>query len=142
MPSPTWRTVPTSARSVSTSYCSIRWRRIEVISSGRSFKALSAPHKCLSKSFQSPAHARICEVRAGLQHDAADDRGIDLARRLDLSPGRLLYLLDHAARLGVRQLARRRQLDRQPALLARDQPLELPCNVLELAGAALLRDDE
>src|SRR5918911_1848326 len=37
MPSPTWRTLPTSARSVSTSYCSIRWRRIEVISSGRSF---------------------------------------------------------------------------------------------------------
>src|SRR5919197_2912201 len=37
MPSPTWRTVPTSARSISTSYCSIRSFRIEVISSGRSF---------------------------------------------------------------------------------------------------------
>src|SRR3954452_662134 len=41
MPSPIWRTVPTSARSVSTSYCSIRWRRIDVISSGRSFKSSS-----------------------------------------------------------------------------------------------------
>src|SRR3954447_21742172 len=39
MPSPICRTVPTSARSVSTSYCSIRWRRIDVISSGRSFKS-------------------------------------------------------------------------------------------------------
>src|SRR5215471_10073535 len=39
MPSPTWRTVPTSARSVSTEYSSIRCLRIEVISSGRSFKA-------------------------------------------------------------------------------------------------------
>src|SRR3954468_9640330 len=142
MPSPTCRTVPTSARSVWTSYCSIRWRRIEVISSGRSFKALSAPHKCLSKSFQSSAHARIREVRARLQHDAADDRGIDLARRLDLSPGGLLDLLDDAACLVVRELARRRQLDRQPPLLARDQPLELARDVLDLAGAGRLRDDE
>src|SRR6266511_4148896 len=37
IPSPIWRTVPTSARSVSTSYCSILSLRIEVISSGRSF---------------------------------------------------------------------------------------------------------
>src|SRR5829696_1264259 len=37
MPSPTWRTFPTSARSVSTSNFSIRSFRIEVISSGRSF---------------------------------------------------------------------------------------------------------
>jgi len=35
MPSPTWRTVPTSERSVSTSYCSILDFRIRVISSGR-----------------------------------------------------------------------------------------------------------
>src|SRR3954453_20772083 len=124
MPSPTWRTVPTSARSVSTSYCSIRWRRIEVISSGRSFKGLSAPHKCLSKSFQSSAHARIREVRARLQHDAADDRGVAPARRLVLPPGRLRDLLDDAACLVVRQLARRGQLDRPPPLLARNQPLE------------------
>src|SRR6476619_746897 len=103
MPSPTCRTVPTSARSVSTSYCSIRWRRIDVISSGRSFKALSAPHKCLSKSFQSPAHARIREVRAGLQHDAAEDRRIDLTRRLYLPPGGLLDLRDNGARLVVGQ---------------------------------------
>src|SRR5207249_3641992 len=41
IPSPTERTVPTSARSVSTSYSSICWRRIEVISSGRIFKASS-----------------------------------------------------------------------------------------------------
>ena len=46
MPSPSWRTVPTSARSVSTSYSSIRWRRIDVISSGRSFMLLSAPCRC------------------------------------------------------------------------------------------------
>ena len=37
MPSPSWSTAPTSARFVSTSNSSIRLRRIEVISSGRSF---------------------------------------------------------------------------------------------------------
>src|SRR6185503_10324561 len=47
MPSPTWSTVPTSERSVSTSYCSIRCFRIEVISSGRSFTNLS-PGFCTS----------------------------------------------------------------------------------------------
>jgi hypothetical protein len=39
IPSPTCSTVPTSDRSVSTSYCSILCLRIEVISSGRSFNA-------------------------------------------------------------------------------------------------------
>src|SRR5437764_1406713 len=51
MPSPSWRTVPTSERSVSTSYCSIRCLRIDVISSGRSFK--SAP--CLKRLARLPA---------------------------------------------------------------------------------------
>src|SRR4026209_2619119 len=40
IPSPIWRTVPTSARSVSTSYSSICLRRIEGISSGRIFTCL------------------------------------------------------------------------------------------------------
>src|SRR5690349_16936649 len=117
MPSPSWRTVPTSARSVSTSYCSIRWRRIDVISSGRSFKSLSAPHECLSKSFQPAAHARVGAVRARLQDDAAEDVGIDAPRRLDLAADGRLDLLHDRLRLGVRQLARRRQLDREAALL-------------------------
>src|SRR6266487_5672979 len=99
MPSPICRTVPTSARSVSTSYCSIRCRRIDVISSGRSFKALSAPHECLSKSFKSSAHARVDTIRAGPQHDAADDLGVDGAGGLDLPPGRLLDLRDDRLRL-------------------------------------------
>ena len=38
MPSPTWSTVPTSARSVSTAKSSMRCLRMVVISSGRSFK--------------------------------------------------------------------------------------------------------
>src|SRR4029450_8274494 len=37
MPSPTWSTVPTSARSVSTAKSSMRCLRMVVISSGRSF---------------------------------------------------------------------------------------------------------
>ena len=41
-----------------------------------------------------------------------------------------------------RQLARRRQLDRQPLLLARHQPLELARDLLDLARAALLGREE
>src|ERR1700751_4833257 len=100
MPSPIWRTVPTSARSVSTSYCSIRWRRIDVISSGRSFKGSPlSPHEFLSPSFQSPAHARVCEVRACLQDDAAHEARVDATRGLDLPAGRLLDLSDDLVRL-------------------------------------------
>src|SRR3954463_4535676 len=110
MPSPSWRTVPTSARSVSTSYCSIRSRRIAVISSGLSFKGASAPHEFVSQSFQSPAHARVDAERARLQDDAAHEVGGAFLRRLDLAPRRVLDLLQDRRRLGVAQLARRRQL--------------------------------
>src|SRR5581483_1014040 len=142
MPSPICRTVPTSARSVSTSYCSIRCRRIEVISSGRSFTSLSAPHECLSQSFQPSSHARVDAIRARLQHDAADEIGIDGPRRLDLPSRRLLDLRNDRARFRVGELARRRQLDGQAPLLARHQPLELGRDLVELADAALVRDDE
>src|SRR6266568_5022729 len=138
MPSPICRTVPTSARSVSTSYCSIRWRRIDVISSGRSFKSPSATHECLSKSFESSAHARVGAIRARLQHDAADDLRVDRAGRLDLAACGLLDLGDDRLRFVVFQLARSGQLDRQPALLPRHQALELGRNVLELSGPPLL----
>src|SRR6476660_4626033 len=139
MPSPIWRTVPTSARSVSTSYCSIRSRRIDVISSGLSFKALSAPHEFGSQSFQSPAHARVDAQRARLQDDAADQIGVDLLRRVDLASRRVFDLLQDRLRLGLGQLARRRQLHGQAPLLTRHQPLELLRDLLELARAPLLR---
>src|SRR5579884_2108261 len=142
IPSPTCRTVPTSARSVSTSYCSIRCRRIEVISSGRSFTSLSAPHECLSQSFQPSAHARVHAIRARLQHDAADEVRIDTPRRLDLSSCCLLDLLDDRARLVVGELAGGGQLDREAALLARHQPLELLRDLLELADPPLVVHDE
>src|SRR6266704_1395323 len=99
MPSPIWRTVPTSARSVSTSYCSILALRIDVISSGLSFKALSAPHEFVSQSFQSPAHARVDAERSRLQDDSAHEVGVDLLRRLDLAPRRILELLRYLLEL-------------------------------------------
>src|SRR5215469_4619021 len=101
MPSPIWSTVPTSARSVSTSYCSIRSLRIDVIPSGRSFKAFSAPHEFVSQSFQSPADARVDAQRPRLEDDAADQVGVDLAGRLDLAAGRILDLLQDRVGLGV-----------------------------------------
>src|SRR6266536_5955456 len=139
MPSPTWRTVPTSARSVSTSYCSIRCRRIDVISSGRSFTNLSAPHEFLSQSFQSSAHARIDAIRARPQHDPADELGVHASRRLDLAARRLLDLADDRVCLVVCQLARGGELHGQASLLTRHQPLELACDLLELASPALFR---
>src|SRR6185437_11640441 len=111
MPSPIWRTVPTSARSVSTSYCSIRSRRIDVISSGLSFTGASAPHEFLSQSFKSPAHARVDAQRARLQDDAAHQARVDLRRRLDLAARRVLDLLQNRLLFRVGQLTRRRQLN-------------------------------
>src|SRR3954471_4685248 len=139
MPSPTCRTVPTSARSVSTSYCSIRERRIDVISSGRSF--ISAPHQFLSQSFKSSTHARVRAIRPGLEDEASDQRRVDAARRLNLPSCRLLDLPDDLAGLRVCQLARRDELDVEAALLARHQPLELARDVLDLPRASLLRDE-
>src|SRR5690349_23045528 len=137
MPSPTCRTVPTSARSVSTSYCSILSRRIDVISSGRSFNG-SSPHEFMSQTFESPAHARVGAIRARPEDDAADQAGVDATRRLDLAAGRPLDLGDDLLRLLVGQLARRRQLDGQTPLLARHQPLELARDLFDLARASLL----
>src|SRR4030088_2171443 len=142
MPSPIVSTVPTSARSVSTSYCSIRSRRIEVISSGRSFKSLSAPHECLSQSFQSSAHACVYSVRARLQHDAAAEVGVAPACRFNRASRRLLDLRDDRLRFVISQLPRGSELDGEAALLARHQPLEFMRNIFELAWTALLRDEE
>src|SRR5439155_19680373 len=137
IPSPTSRTVPTSARSVSTSYCSIRCFRIDVISSGLSFN-VSSPHELVSQSLQSAPDARVDAQRACLQDDPADQVRVDAPRRLDLASGGLLDLLDDRRGLLVRELHRRRQLDGQTPFRFPHHPLELALDVLDLADAALL----
>src|ERR671938_2158069 len=105
MPSPTCSTVPTSARSVSTSYSSIRCFRIAVISSGLTFTAgspLSRRRQLAPQPLQSAAHACIEPVRSDLQDDSSDQGRVDGARRLDLAAGRLLDLPEQVARLVVR----------------------------------------
>ena len=96
MPSPTCSTVPTSARSVSTSYSSIRCFRIEVISSGRSFmRAPLYQARCTQLSaepVEPAAHAGVDAMRADLEDDAADQVGVDRAGRLDLPARGLLDL--------------------------------------------------
>jgi hypothetical protein len=77
-----------------------------------------------------------------LQHDPADEIGVDAARRFDLAACRLLDLRDDRIRLVVAQLARGGELDREPTLLARDEPLELPRDVLDLPCPALLGDEQ
>src|SRR5437763_2251210 len=140
MPSPTCRTVPTSARSVSTSYCSIRCLRIDVISSGRSFKS-SSPYEVVSQSFQSSADARVDAHRPRLQDHPADQVRIDAARGFDLAAGRALDLSHDRRRFLISQLLRRRELDRQSPLLARLQALELARHLLDLADPVLLRPE-
>src|SRR6266508_3485705 len=146
MPSPTCRTVPTSARSVSTSNSSIRCLRIEVISSGRSFKSSPSPlsSRCSEpamQAVQAPADARVDAQRAHLQDDAADQVGVHLARGLDGSPGRLLNLFHDLAELRVRQLDGRGQLERELAGLGGHHPLQLAPHLLQLGSAAALRED-
>src|SRR5215210_5954974 len=152
MPSPTWSTEPTSARSVWTSYSSIRLLRIDVISSGRSFKALScdwvvaslvcARGQFVAELLEPAAHARVDAQRAGLQDDPADQVRVDAARRLDRAPRRLLDLPRDRRGLVVRQLIRGRQLDRQALLRLRDEQVELALDLLDLARAALLRHEQ
>ena len=114
MPSPTCSTVPTSDRSVSTSYCSIRDLRIEVISSGRSFtlspcfrSSSSCGGELVAEALQAAAHAGVDAQRACLQDHAADQLGIDLAGRLDRAAGGLLDLRDDRGCLVVGQLVAR-----------------------------------
>src|SRR5689334_6281517 len=143
MPSPTSSTLPTSARSLSTSYCSIRCLRIEVISSGRSFmNLLSGCGQLAAQPLQAAADARVETVGTNLQDDAADQVGVDRARRLDLAAGRLLDLVEQLARLLVRELDRRRQLGVDDALVLGDQALELARDLLERARAALVGEQE
>src|SRR3954469_17792273 len=140
MPSPTCRTVPTSARLVSTSNFSIRSFRIDVISSGRSFISVSAP--CVrqfgAKSFEPAAHARVEPHRSGLEDDASDQVWIHLALGLHGPAGGLLDLRPDAVELLVRELVRSRQLDVEDALLGSDERVELGRDVIELSGASLL----
>src|SRR3954454_14366446 len=128
MPSPTCRTVATSERSVSTSYCSILDLRIDVISSGRSFKAspsLARGRQISAKSFEAAANAGVEAERAGLEDDAADQRRVDAARGVDGTAGGALDLADNLPRLVLGQLVGRRHLDGEAALLGGHQALEL-----------------
>src|SRR6478672_2695622 len=140
MPSPTWSTVPTSARSVSTSKSLIRSLRMAVISSGRSFTVfLSGSGDEFSlEAFQAVAHARIHAQRAGLEDDAADQVGVDRTRRLDGPAGGLLDLLDDRAGLVLGEVEGRGQLDGELPLLAGGEPVELLADLLDLPAAAFL----
>src|SRR6478736_4192021 len=142
MPSPTCSTVPTSDRSVSTSYCSIRDLRIEVISSGRSFTfAPSLPGgELVAEALQTAAHAGVDAQRTCLQDHAADQLGVDLAGCLDLAAGGLLDLGHDRGGLVVGQLEGGGQLDGHASLRAVDEGLELVADPGDLPGPPLRRD--
>src|SRR4051812_45240937 len=148
MPSPTCKTVPTSERSVSTSYCSIRCLRIEVISSGRSFTiwllvcpskwSRARPCELAAKLVEAAAHAGVQAQRADLEDDAADQSRIDAASRVDRPAERAGDALDEAVGILVGELDRGRELEPEPALRLGDERLELLGDLLDLADAPLL----
>src|SRR4029079_537254 len=116
MPSPTWSTEPTSARSVSTSYCSICLRRMSVISSGRIFKRSSLylgrrVREVSAETVEAAPDARVDLERAGFQHEAADQVRVDRARGLDAPARGIFDLLHDRRRLVVGQLVGGCQLD-------------------------------
>src|SRR5438552_94586 len=147
MPSPSWRTVPTSERSVSTSYCSIRCFRIEVISSGRSFTfwllvlpskwSRACPCELATKLVEAAPHARVEAQRADLEHDAADQARVDAPLRVDRPAEGARDALHEAVRLVVGELDRSRELEPEPALCLGDERLELLGDVLDLADPCL-----
>src|ERR687885_668556 len=136
MPSPIWSTVPTSARSVSRSYCSIRSLRIDVISSGRSFN--SAPYEVAAEALEAAAHARIHAARADLEHDSSDQVRVDGRGRFDFASRCALDLAEDRAQLILGELDGRGQLDLEALLLARDEALELAVDLVELGDAVLV----
>ncbi len=133
MPSPTWRTLPTSLRSVSTSNFSIRCLRIDVISSGRSF--------FVAKAFEAAANARVDAQRAGLEDEASDQLRVDVAGGLDGSAGSLFDLADELVCLLVGEVHCRRQLDVENTLLGVGECLVLAHDLLDLRAPTLLGEE-
>src|SRR5436305_15221672 len=82
----------------------MRRLRIEVISSGRSFKALSPCREFLAEPVEAAAHAGVEAQRAGLEDEVADQVGVDALRRLPLAAGSQFDLGEHAVRLPIRVL--------------------------------------
>src|SRR5215213_2962174 len=142
IPSPTWRTVPTSERSVWTSYCSILDLRIDVISSGRSFNFSAPCHEVVSHTVEAAAHAAVEAVRADLEDDAADQRRVDRAGRVDRAAGGLLDRLHDRGGLVVGELVGGCQLQRHAAGFLGDERVELPVDVGKLGRPPLLREEQ
>src|SRR5687767_854801 len=77
-------------------------------------------------------------MRPDPEDDPADQVSVDASRGLDRAAGRLLDLLDDRLRLGVRELVRSGELDREPVLRLRNERIELGADLGQLAGPALL----
>ena len=108
---------------------------------GLSFFNSGSGDELAAEPVQAAAHARVDAQRAGLEDEAADQVGVDRAGRLDRAARRLLDLADDRGGLGVVELVGGGQLDRQAALLAVDDRLELLDDLTELARPPLRRDD-
>ena len=115
MPSPTWSTVPTSARSVSTSKSLIRSLRMAVISSGRSFTRAPFQARVTSSRAEAVPGGRARSRRRGSEPAWRTmppiRSGSTVRVASTVRPEALLDLLDDRARLVLGELERGGQLD-------------------------------
>src|SRR3990172_6086071 len=97
--------------------------------------------KFVAQALEPAADAPVRAEGPDLEHDAADQARIDAACRLDGTSRCLLDRADDGRRVFVRELDSSLELDRQPVLSLVYERLELPLDLGQLAGAALLRDE-
>src|SRR6266540_2249694 len=108
----------------------------------RGVNHLGRPCQLAVEPLQPPAHARVQPMGADLEDDAPDQLRIDLPARLHLAARGLLDLPEELPRLLVGELDRGRQLGPEDALVLCDEALELARDLLEMRGAALVREQE
>src|SRR3954449_4283803 len=116
MPSPTCSTVPTSDRLVSTSKSSMRCLRMDVISSGLSFKATPSLSRCefTAQPLEAATKTGVEAQRSHLEDDSSEQFGLDAPGGIHVAAAGALDLLDDLTGLVVRQLDRGRELEREP----------------------------
>src|SRR5437763_1577169 len=115
--------------------------RVSVVSLGP-WPSRGWPSGVRDRPVEAAAHARVEAQRAGLEDDAADQVGVDGVGRLHLAARSFLDLLDHVTPLLFGEVDGGCHLDIEDSLFLGHQALELAGDLVDLAGAVLLGEQE